>query len=382
MPTKKYKGKLPGSVLEKIEEEIKIQKLSAAEIKKLLEMATEEYEASLISPGESIGIVTAESLGEPSTQMALDVFHLAGVAEVQVTKGLPRLIEIFDARKEASTPSMTIYLKSEFTKDEKTIKRVASFIKEMTLKEITEEFSINALKGTVEVDLVQSKLRAFGFSTKDLYEMLKDKLSGLNIKESKKGFIIQPAEETNLLELYKVKLKIKDLVIRGIKGITQVLPTKRQGKYVILCAGSNLKEVLEMKEVDSKNTITNNIFEIGSCLGIEAARQAIMNEATSVIEDQGLDIDPRHIMLLADIMTQTGSIKGVTRGGIAGEKYSVFAKANFETPIKHFIKASLQGDEDKLRSVIENVIVNQPIPLGTGLPGLVTKMKKKGTTKK
>ena len=82
-------------------------------------------------------------------------------------------------------------------------------------------------------------------------------------------------------------------------------------------------------------------------------------------------------MFLADIMTRTGVIKGITRGGISGEKESVLARASFETPMKHIINASLVGEKDQLNSVVENVILNQPIPLGTGLPGLITKMKEK-----
>lgn len=373
----KYENELPSAILDEIKKEAEELKLSQKEIIEVIEKSMEEYKLMLISPGESIGVVTAESVGEPSTQMALDVFHLAGVAEVQVTRGLPRLIEIFDARKEASTPSMTIHLKPEYTKDEKTIKKIASFIKEMTLKEITEEFSINALKGCIEVSLDQNKLKAFGFTTKQIGDTLKEKFPNLNIKEIKKGFTLETSSENiNLIELYKLKIKIKETVIRGISDIKQVLPTKKHGKYVILCAGSNLKEVLNMKEVDAKNTTTNDIFEISKVLGAEAARQAIINESLAVLEHQGLDIDIRHMMLLADIMTHTGYVKGVTRGGITGEKQSVFARACFETPIDHFIKASMAGEVDKLRSVIENVIVNQPIPLGTGLPGLVTKMKK------
>ena len=116
-------------------------------------------------------------------------------------------------------------------------------------------------------------------------------------------------------------------------------------------------------------------MEIRSILGIEAARQSIINEALKVIEDQGLDVDIRHIMFLSDAMTVTGQIKGITRGGITSEKESVLARASFETPIKHIINASLIGERDNLNSVIENVILNQPVPLGTGLTGLVVKSK-------
>ena len=99
-----------------------------------------------------------------------------------------------------------------------------------------------------------------------------------------------------------------------------------------------------------------------------------MNEVAKVIEDQGLDVDVRHIMLVSDVMTNKGTVKGITRSGITGEKKSVLARASFETPIKHIINASLIGEEDELNSVIENVMLNQPVPLGTGLPGLVAKI--------
>ena len=135
-------------------------------------------------------------------------------------------------------------------------------------------------------------------------------------------------------------------------------------------------QVLKMKEVDAKLTTSNNLFEIASVLGIEAARQAIIHECIDVLENQGLDIDIRHIMFLAELMTHTGNIRGITRGGISGEKESVLARASFETPIKHLVHASLTGEMDEIKSVIENVMINQPIPLGTGLPILISEVKK------
>ena len=150
---------------------------------------------------------------------------------------------------------------------------------------------------------------------------------------------------------------------------------RKDNELMIFCAGTNLKDALKMEQVDETRTTTNDITEIYQVLGIEAARQSIINEALSVIQEQGLEVDIRHIMFLADVMTTTGKIKGVTRGGITGEKESVLARASFETPIKHIIEASLSGERDELNSVIENVILNQPVPLGTGLPGLIARMK-------
>ncbi len=376
-----YKGLIPQKIIEDFKSEILEQKLTSVQIKQALEEVKKEYEESLIFPGESIGIVTAESFGEPGTQMILNVFRMAGVAEVQVTRGLPRLIEILDARKEPSTPTMTAYLKNEYTKDEKKIRKIASFIKQMMLEEISTEFSLNLMKGAVEVILDMKKIRDYGFKIDEISGILKEKLKDVNVRETKKGFILESAKgEVDLTNLYKLKQKTKEVVVRGISGITQVLPTKKDGKYVITCAGSSLKEVFKMKEVDAKLTVSNNLFEIASILGIEAARQAIVNEVLDVLENQGLDIDIRHAMFLADLMTHNGLVKGITRGGISGEKESVLARASFETPLRHIVNASLTGEVDKIRSVIENVMINQPIPVGTGLPGLVAKIK--GTEKK
>ncbi len=381
----KFEDKLPGRVLEEMKVEAKASKLTDAETIKALNDAVKEYGESLISPGESIGIITAESFGEAGTQMTLDVFHMAGVAEIQVTRGLPRLIELFDARKIPSTPSMEVYLKPEHTKTEKTIRKIASYLKEMKLNEISKEFTLNIMGESIEVDLDDKKMKDFGFKKDEIYETLKKSLKNATVKDSKKGFTIKPdAEEINLSILYKLKESAKATLLRGIPKIKQVLPTKKDGKYVILCAGSNLKKVLKMDQVEEKLTISNNLFEIATTLGIEAARQAIINESVAVIENQGLDIDIRHVMFLADLMTQTGVVRGITRGGISGEKESVLARASFETPLNHLIIASLTGEKDNLKSVIENVMINQPIPLGTGLPELISSIgdKKEKETKK
>ena len=81
-------------------------------------------------------------------------------------------------------------------------------------------------------------------------------------------------------------------------------------------------------------------------------------------------------MLVADIMCANGEVKGITRYGVVSEKASVLARASFETPIKHVINAALKGEVDQLNSVVENVMLNQIVPVGTGLPQLVSKRAK------
>ncbi len=322
------------------------------------------------APGEAIGIVTAQSFGEPSTQMALNVFHFSGVQEMQITLGLPRLIEIFDARKNPSTPLMEIYLEKDFN-NEKDAKVIAEKIREVKFNDILSEIKINFSDKKIEAHIDNSLLKSLHTSIEKVAERINEK--GIKVK-SKENIIYTINSKLNFKELYRMKEKLRETVISGIKGISQVLVVTRDRNYVILTAGSNLREILEVKGVHKEKTVTNNIHEIAEVLGIEAARRAIINEVKKVMNQQGLDIDKRHVMLIADAMTYKGDIKGATRMGIISEKSSILARASFETPIKQFVNATLKGSKDELASVIENMILNQPVPVGTGLPGLLVKV--------
>jgi DNA-directed RNA polymerase subunit A" len=171
-----------------------------------------------------------------------------------------------------------------------------------------------------------------------------------------------------------MKEQLKKLIISGIKGIEQVVVTKRGKDFVILTYGSNLKDILEIKGVDRDNVTSNDVHDVANVLGVEAARQTVVNEIKKVVESQGLDINERHMKIVADAMTSTGAVKGATRMGIISDKASVLARATFETPDKQFINATIQGGKDELSSVIENILLNQAIPVGTGLPGLYVKV--------
>jgi len=131
-----------------------------------------------------------------------------------------------------------------------------------------------------------------------------------------------------------------------------------------------LPKVLDIEGIDPTRTVTNHIHEIAKTLGIEAARNVIINEAKGVLEEQGLDVDIRHVMLVADIMTATGEVRQIGRHGISGEKSSVLARAAFEITVPNLVEASIKGESDPLKGVTENVIVGQSIPIGTGLVDL------------
>jgi len=371
-----YVDRLPKQILEDIQDYMdKKGNVNQAKLKKILDNTLEEYKNAKVQSGESVGLISAESIGEPGTQMTLNTFHFAGVAEMNVTLGLPRIIEILDGRKNLQTPAMEIYLKAPYSKG-KDIKEFALELKETKLNDISLEFSISLIDSQIEVKLDNEKIKILNLTYSQVVTSISKQVKGFSVKDNKESIILKSrSKEESLNELYKAKEKIKGVHIKGIKEILQVLPVRRNDEYIIMTAGSNLAEVLQLEGVDAHRTTTNNIFEIKEVLGIEAARQAIINEVFMVIENQGFNVDIRHIMLVADTMCVSGELKGITRYGVVSEKASALARASFETPIKHIINAALINEVDKLTSVVENVMLNQAVPVGTGVPDLVMKPK-------
>ena len=370
---KKYGEMLPKNIFETAKKSL-INKASESKAKEVMKTLKEEYERMKVSAGESVGLVAAESIGEPGTQMTLNTFHFAGVSEMNITTGLPRIIEILDGRRSESllTPMMDIYLKKPYAQGQD-IEKIALNIKETLLYEVVSEISINLAENRIEIKPDPQKLDSIGMELKEMVNALKkEKTLLVNQKKDVITARNKSKDEDNN-QLLKRKEKIKYLVIRGIKGITQVLPVKQEREFKIVTAGSNLKEVLKQDFVDVTRTECNDIYEIQDRLGIEAARQAIINEVQKVIETQGLNVDIRHLMLVADTICSSGGVQGITRHGTVKEKISVLARASFETPIKHIIEASLAGEKDDLKSVVENVMLNQPIPAGTGMMQIVSK---------
>lgn len=370
---KPFEDKLSPKMLEELEQFVPAAKLAKA-AKKVLD----EYEDAKVEPGESVGLIAAESIGEPGTQMTLNTFHFAGVAEMNVTMGLPRIIEILDGRKKIKTPMMEIFLKPPYNKG-KDIRKIALEIKETNLGELISEVTVNIIESKVDIRVHQQRMKELGMTMQKIESAVKKKIKSITTKVNNDVLTVKlkGKEERDMNELYKLKEKIKIVYIKGIKGIKQVLPVKRHDEFIIITSGTNLEKIFELNYVDGSRTISNDIHEIGEVLGIEAARQIIIDEVYKVIEAQGLDVDIRHIMLVTDTMCTGGAIKGITRYGVVSEKSSVLARASFETPIKHIINAALLNERDDLNSVIENVMLNQPVPVGTGLPGLSMKPPKK-----
>lgn len=373
---KEYEERLPASILKEVEDNLP-KGCSKDKLKKIMEKVELEYLNSLASPGESVGVVSAESIGEPGTQMTLNTFHFAGVAEMNVTTGLPRLIEVLDGRKTISTEIMNIHLKKPYSEG-KDVKVIAESIKELSMADFIKEVTINIADANMVIVLNDDKLNLLKMSSAKVVAALKKAYKAFEFEAKNNEIVVeQSGKDKDILILYKLKEKLKSTIIHGVKGIKQVLPVKKDGEFILMTAGSNLKEILKLEFVDETRTFSNNLYEVEELFGIEAARQLIIDELMKVIDAQGLNVNIRHIMLVADAMCMSGRLLGINRYGIVKEKPSVLARASFETPINHMINASLAGESDPLNSVIENVMINQPVPVGTGLPGLIVKTKKK-----
>ncbi len=364
----------PDSYIEDLAKAYIQKDLTDDELRKLIIKLKNAYDRAHVEAGEAVGTVAAQSVGEPGTQMTMRTFHYAGVTELNVTLGLPRLIEIVDARKEIATPTMDIYFDEERRDDEEFVRTLANKIGKSTINDILSDFNLDY--GTMEVKAI--------LDSKKIEEkrLDRDEINAIIEKTFKKAVINndeivipsgksdKPDSKFEIRELRLLADKVRDLQISGIKGIGKVIIRKDDREWIIHTEGSNLKEILDMEGIDHVRTTTNNIHEIGEVLGIEAARQSIINEAQNTLSEQGLSVDVRHIMLVADIMTSEGVVKSIGRHGISGEKASVLARAAFEETGKHLLRASIRGEVDDLTGIIENIIIGQPIPLGTGSVGV------------
>jgi len=337
-------------------------KLSKQGVEKVIELTVENYKKALMEPGEAVGIVSAQSIGEPGTQMTLRTFHYAGVREQNVTLGLPRLIEIVDARRVPSTPIMVIYLNEKYRKSRESAVKVARKLVYTTLEDLAQAIYQDPLHGEIVVELNKTMMMDREVTIEDLKERVK--IPNCTVRFDENKVYIKPKK---IEALKKLLNRISSLYIKGIQGIKRVLVTEEHGEWVIRTDGSNLPKVLEVCGVDTTRTTTNNIHEIAKTLGIEAARNALIHEAKSVLEEQGLDVDIRHVMLVADMMTSTGEIQQIGRHGVSGKKASVLARAAFEITVPNIVEAAIRGESDPLKGVTENVIVGQSIPVGTGL---------------
>jgi DNA-directed RNA polymerase subunit A" len=363
----------------KIEEEVEVTaaklRLNKTQKERLVDEVKKSYMDDNFEPGEVFGIIAAQSISEPATQMTMRTYHFAGSAGIKVTHGLPRLIEIFDAKRKPDTPMMTIFLEKKYNNRD-SARKIAEDIIEKSIEAVAKKISINLNEESIDIELLDAR------SAEKIANVLKEKFKDLSLK-TKSGIVTAKIKkEVELKELQKIKEKMVDTKIEGLKNVINAVVRREGNDWVINTIGSNLEGILNMTGIDKKRTMTNDIHETAKILGIEAARSLIIKEALNTMQDQGLDVDIRHVMLVADIMTMTGEVKSIGRYGVAGAKTSVLARAAFEETIKHLVRASIRNEVDSFNGIFENVMVGQVIPSGTGMFDLVAKFEDSEEDKK
>jgi len=326
----------------------------------------ERYRQMLFEPGEAIGVVAAQSISEPATQMTMETYHGAGAAKVSITQGLPRLIEIVNARRSPKTPVMNIYLE-EGSRTKEDAKEVAAKIKQVKLDDLVVEDVLDLMQLELQFVLDEGVMEEYRIEADEVVSQLKDKLSKVSISRDNNELTISPtAEDYDLTDLQDIKKKAMDYRLHGFKGVEDVVILEEEGEWRVQTAGINLRKTLRLDKVDETRTRCNDLFEFKKVFGVEATRNLILEELQSILEEQGITVDVRWLMLIADTMTKEGELQGATRYGICGDKNSVLARAAFEETKKHLTNAAIHGEVDPLNSVVENIILGQVVPVGTG----------------
>ena len=374
--TKTFNIRLAKSVKDGFEN----SKLSKNGIEKVAKKGLELYNNAQAEPGQAVGIVTAQSIGEPGTQMTLRTFHFAGIAERNVTLGLPRLIELVDARKKPVTPTMDVYLDKESKTDQQKAVEVARNILETSVRDLLINTDTD-YSTKINLNINSKKLADRGCTIDNIVEKL----------ESNKKFKTEVLGDSILLKLVDeesdaptviaLRNKVLKTTVKGVKDVKRVTIIKKDNEWVIQTTGSNLGDVVKVAGIDKENVRTNNVAEIAETLGIEAARNALINELSSTLEDQGLEVDLRYLMLVSDLMCHRGYMQQIGRHGIAGTKDSVLARAAFEITVPTIANAAKTGETEELKGITENVIVGSQIPIGSGTVDLYMQVAKKREVK-
>lgn len=387
----------------------RVSKVSRPTLTRFIQLCLTKYAKAQVEPGHAVGAVGAQSIGEPGTQMTLKTFHFAGVVGMSITGGVPRIKEIINASKSISTPIITCKLenKSEFTaaqivkgRVEKTyISDITRFIEDMwTPKKAviclaidTEALnskhlglSVHNIANTILLNK-KLKINKGDLTIHDDYIYI-DVFHGDSGATSGRGATAKPKVMTNeggsdmLLRVNQLKRSLPLMAISGYPDATRAViqkseqPDAETGKFThtVLVEGYGLRACMNTEGVIGTKTTTNSVMEAREVLGIEAARSTIVTEIRTVMSS--LNIDPRHMQLLADVMTYKGEVLGITRFGLSKMRDSVLQLASFEKTPDHLFEAAAGMKTDRIEGVSESIIMGQTMGVGTGAFKVVRKL--------
>jgi DNA-directed RNA polymerase III subunit RPC1 len=364
--------------------------LNRKQVERFIYIISEKYERLRVEPGTAVGALAGQSIGEPGTQMTLKTFHFAGVASMNVTLGVPRIKEIINAAKIISTPIITAELVNKISlpsarivkgRVEKTLLGdVAAHIDEVVgpdgvfLRIELDLEAIQALQLTdrLTLDSIQTTL----LKTPKLMKMAGPGGAQILTCPPSTLLIQLTCSSSNVtFAMQQMRRALPQVVVAGYSSVGRaVINDLGSGQgYNLLVEGYGLREVMTTEGIIGNSTTSNHIAEIEQVLGIEAARSTISHEITYTMSKHGMTIDPRHVALLADVMTYRGQVLGITRFGIAKMKDSVLMLASFEKTTDHLFDAARYAKQDDIDGVSECIIMGSPMPVGTGLFKVISK---------
>ena len=368
----------------------RVAKLSKPTLVAFVTTCLQKYKKAQTEPGHAVGAVGAQSIGEPGTQMTLKTFHFAGVAGMSITQGVPRIKEIINASKVISTPVITCGLLSEH---DLTVARIVKGRIEKTYLGSIMSWTSNEWSGSrqiVKFELDRERIDGLQLAVKTSevvaairkFRKLKTVINdisfwqdtiSISIKESVpagRGASSKARQEDEyFLRVESAMRLLPEIPIRGYPDAQRVIIKKyeeadREASFELLVEGYGLKACMTTPGVDGTTTKTNSVMETREVLGIEAARTTIISEIREVMGD--MDIDPRHMQLLADVMTYKGEVLGITRFGLSKMKDSVLQLASFEKTPDHLFEAAWYLKKDRIEGVSECIVMGQSMALGTG----------------
>ncbi|TEB29579.1 DNA-directed RNA polymerase III largest subunit [Coprinellus micaceus] len=362
-------------------------KVTEDQLRIFLDLCWVRYVKARIEPGSTVGAVGAQSIGEPGTQMTLKTFHFAGVASMNVTLGVPRIKEIINAAKAISTPIISCKL---VTPDSEPSARIVKGRLEKTLLgEISSVFEeawapqytyIGIMIDTDAIRKLQLELTLDDIKWAIVAaKKLKIKQESITVIPRKNRLRIYIDGEDKFYRLRELRRSLADVVVKGLPTIQRaVINIKdkddwrgKKNDKELLVEGYGLQKCMITEGVVGELTTSNHIIEVAQVLGIEAARQTIINEIQYTMKSHDMNIDPRHVMLLGDVMSYKGEVLGITRFGVAKMKDSVLMLASFEKTTDHLFDASAYGKSDSISGVSESIIMGNPAAMcGTSMPAL------------
>lgn len=363
-------------------------KLSSKTLTSFIESCLTKYKRAQVEPGHAVGAVGAQSIGEPGTQMTLKTFHFAGVAGMSITQGVPRIKEIINASKEISTPVITCDLVN------KTDVRAAQIVKGRVEKTFVRDISYRIDDVVTRDEAFISLKLDFGtvrkleleLEPRDVLDAIKKhkrfKTDGLKFsifrehihiyvdQTTPKGSLSKTEEAATggdpYIRLQHLARLLPDVQVLGHARCSRAIIRTDESNTTntLLVEGYGLRNCMTTDGINGTLTRTNNIMETRNVLGVEAARTTIIEEIGEVMSD--MSIDPRHMQLLADVMTYKGEVLGITRFGLAKMRDSVLQLASFEKTADHLFDAGGEGRTDLIEGVSECIIMGKSVSLGTG----------------